>query len=133
MWSLFCSLVKIDRHRPFWKYLSIVTLAGALIGSYTNKIDSRCSRCAAHSNNNSCWCWETYLNWLKILLVKTQSSPRFFWRKSLNFFYIIGFSASKQYFYQCHRWNIALQRNKMRKRTWFGLLALPVLKWLSYC
>ena len=33
-WSSFCSSAKMDSRRPFWKYLSIVGLAGAPIESY---------------------------------------------------------------------------------------------------
>ena len=76
-WSSFCSSAKMDGRRPSRKYLSIVGSAGAPTGSYANKIDCRCSRCAAHSNTDSCWCWETRLNWLRMLLAKARSSPSF--------------------------------------------------------
>ena len=83
----------MEDRRPFRKYLSIVGLVGALTRSYANKIDYRCSRCAAHSSTDFCWCWETCLNRLRMLLAKPQSSSRFFWRKCLNSSYIIGSSA----------------------------------------
>ena len=97
-WSSFCSSAKMDGRRPFRKYLSIVGLAGVPYGLYANKIDCRCLRCAAHSSTDSCWCWETRFNWLRMLLVKAQSSPRFIWRKSLNSSYVIGFSTSERCF-----------------------------------
>ena len=81
--------------RPSRKYLSIVGLAGASTGLYAHKIDYRCSRYAAYSSTDSCWCWKTYLNWLKMLLAKAQLSPWFFWKKSLNSSSVIGSSASE--------------------------------------
>ena len=90
LWSLFCSSAKIDGRRLSWKYLSIVDLARAPTGSYANKINCRCSRCATHSSFDSCWCWETSWNWLRMLLAKAWSSPRFFKRKFVNSSYVIG-------------------------------------------
>ena len=56
LWSLFYSLAKMDSHRPFRKYLSIVDLAGAPIELYANKIDCSYLKYAAYSNIDSCWC-----------------------------------------------------------------------------
>ena len=98
IWSSFCSLAKIDGCRLFRKYLSIVGLVRASTGLYANKIDCKCSNYAAYSNTDSCWCWETNLNWLKMLLAKIRSSIRFVWRKSLTSSYVIGSLASKQCF-----------------------------------
>ena len=64
LWSLFCSSAKMDGYKLFWKYLSIVGLVRAPTGSYANKIDCKCSRCAVYSNTDSWWCWETCLNWI---------------------------------------------------------------------
>ena len=52
--SLFCNSARIDGLRLSRKYLSIVSLTEALIRSYANKIDYKCSKCAAHSNTDSC-------------------------------------------------------------------------------
>ena len=123
----------MDGHRLSRKYLSIVGLAGAPTELYANKIDCRCSKCATYSNTDSCWCWETRLNWLRMLLAKARLFLRFFQRKSLNFSHVIGFSASEQCFYWCHCWTIALRRNEAAKKTQFGLLIPTVLKWSSHC
>ena len=64
-------------------------LAEAPTGLYTNKINYKCSSCAAHFSTDFYWCWEIYLNWLRMLLLKAQSFPKFFWKKSLNFSYVI--------------------------------------------
>ena len=64
LWSSFCSLAKIDGRKPSWKYLSIVGLVRAPTGLYANKINCKCSRCAAYSNIDFCWCWKTCLNWI---------------------------------------------------------------------
>ena len=96
--SLFCSSAMMDGRRPSRKYLSIVGSAGAPTGLYANKIDCRCSRCAAHSNTGSCWCWEIRRNWLRMLLAKARLSPRFFRRKSLNSSHVIRSSASERRF-----------------------------------
>ena len=132
-WFLFYSLAKMNGRRLSWKYLSIVDLAGAPTGLLANKINCSCSRCAFHSNTDSCWCWKTRLNWLRMLLAKTQSSLRFVWRKSLNSFHVIGFLGSEQCFCWCHCWTIALRENKAAKGTWSSLLALAVLKWSLHC
>ena len=97
-WSLFYSLAKIDSHRLFLKYLSIVSLAGALTGLYTNKINCKYLKYATHSSTNFCWYRETRLNWLRILLAKSQSSPRIFRKKSLNSSYVIRSLTLKQRF-----------------------------------
>ena len=55
-WSSFCRSAKKDGLRPFWKYLSIVGLAGTSTRSYANKINYRYSRCIAYSSTDSCWC-----------------------------------------------------------------------------
>ena len=54
----------MDNLRLFQKYLSIVSLAKAPTGSYTNKIDYRCLKCTTHSSIDSCWYWKTCLNWV---------------------------------------------------------------------
>ena len=133
LWSLFCSSAKMDGHRLSLKYLSIVGSAGAPTRLYANKIDYRCLKYAAHSSTDSCWCWETRLNWLRMLLAKARSSPRFVRRKSLNSPHVIGSSASERRFCWCHRWTIAPRRNEAAKGTRFGPLAPAVLKWSSHC
>ena len=127
-WFSFCNSAKIDGRRSFQNYLSILGLVEALTGSYANKINCRCSKFADHSNTYSCWCWET-----RILLAKARLFSKFVWKKFLNSPYVIGSSAPKWRFCWCHRWTIALQRNKAAKRTWFDLLAPAVLKWSSHC
>ena len=54
--SSFYSSAKMDGHMHSRKYLSIVGLAGAPTGLYTNKINCKCLRCAAYSNTDSCSC-----------------------------------------------------------------------------
>ena len=101
-WSLFCNSAKMDGRKPYQKYLSIVDLVGAPTRLYANKINYKCLRCAAYFNTDSCWCWETRLNWLRMLLAKVQLSPRFVWRKFLNSPYVVGSLASEQPFCWCH-------------------------------
>ena len=52
MWSLFYNLAKIDSRRPFWRYISIVSLARAFTRLYANKIDYKCLKYAIFSNIN---------------------------------------------------------------------------------
>ena len=128
LWFSFCNSAKMDGRRPSQKYSSIISLIGALTRSYAIKINYKCWRCAANSNTDFCWYWKTRLNWLRMLLAKAQSFPRFIWKKSLNSPYVIESLALEQRFYWCHYWTIALWRNEVAKGTQFDLLSLLVLK-----
>ena len=62
LWFLFYNSVKIDSRKFSCKYLSIVNLAKAPTGLYTNKINCKCSKCTAYSSIYFYWYWEIYLN-----------------------------------------------------------------------
>ena len=119
--SLFCNSAKMDGHRPFRKYLSIVDLTRAFTGSYANKIDCKYSRCTVHCNSDSCWYWEIHLNRLRMLLAKVRSFPRFFWRKSLNSSYIIrSFIFLEQCFVSAIAGLLPCRKTRQQKRLDLG-------------
>ena len=49
------SSAKTEGFRPSWKYVSIIGLVRAPIGSYSNWIGCRCFRWAVQSNTNLAW------------------------------------------------------------------------------
>ena len=125
---LFCSSAKIKGFKLSRKYLNIISSVGAPIGLYSNKINYRYLRKVAQSNTDFCWYWETCLNWLQILLIIAQSSPRFIRKKSLNFAYVIGFLASEQHLYWCYCWTTDPRKNEVAKEICLSPLALIVWK-----
>ena len=76
--SLFYNLAKINVFWLFKKYLNIVNLARTFTRLYASKINCKCLKWAVYFDINSYWYWKTYLNWLKMLLVKAQLSLGFF-------------------------------------------------------
>ena len=129
--SRYSSSAKTEDFRPSRKYLSIIGLVGAPTGSYSNKMDCRCSRWATQSSTDSAWYWESYLNLLQMLLAKAWLFPRFFLRKSLNSAHIIG-APSERCLYWCQCCTTDLWRNKAANRMRLGPLAPVVSKWFSH-
>ena len=125
----------MDGLRLLWKYRHHISLVRTHRKSNSIKMDLRCCGWEAQSYISSCWCWESLLILVQMLVTNAIDSPRLCRKKALNSSQVKGavLSLSTWVLCYCQRKLILSRRNKAAKDTHWGPVAPAVPKWSLHC